>query len=79
MEDELDTCTLERSDDGGVCIVRDDCNEEVARYGWDGDCLSAFPGLDQDELNHCGRVVRINAYGIRKGRVVFFGFTPVSA
>lgn len=73
--EELDTCTINYRD--GVMVATDECHEEVARFGTDGDLLSAFPGMDERELAHCGRFIKLNALMLMAGNTLFYGFTPV--
>lgn len=76
MEEDKDTCHF--AFEGDVIVVRDECLEEVARYGATGDLLSHFPGLDIDELMDLGAVIRICGEHNIRGKVFGCGFTPVA-
>lgn len=75
MKFEKDKCHF--SFEGDVIVVRDECLEEVARYGAMGDVLSHFPGLDQKELAMVGVLIGIMGEHNIRGKVFGCEFTAV--
>lgn len=63
--------------EGEIVVVRDECHEEVARYGIDGDCLNHFPGIDDGELRELGDLIVAYASGLACGHIFKFEMTPV--